>query len=137
MDDFAPGLIRWLGVVGRDEIPRIDRSAHLLFSADLNAACPNSVIEALASGCPVVAFATGALPELVSPECGILVPYGADAWRHETPAYGALVNAVGQAFERRAQLAPAARSSAQARFNFADVLQAYLQVLSGSATTAL
>ncbi len=125
-----------VGPVPRDQIHTVYPGS-VFVSLDVNAACPNSVIEALASGCPVVAFATGALPELVAPECGILVPYGADAWRHETPAYSALVEAVGQAFERRSQLAPAARRSAQARFNFADVLQAYLQVLSGSATTTL
>ena len=60
--------IRWAGLVPGEQIPALDRSAHLLYSADLNAACPNSVIEALACGLPVAAFATGALPELVTGE---------------------------------------------------------------------
>ncbi|RPJ45725.1 MAG: glycosyltransferase, partial [Chloroflexi bacterium] len=54
-----PGLVDWAGVVRRDDVPQIDRSAHVLFSADLNAACPNSVVEALACGLPVVSYATG------------------------------------------------------------------------------
>ena len=58
-------LIHWMGAVPREQIPQIDRSAHLLFSADINAACPNSVIEAMACGLPVVGFDTGALKELV------------------------------------------------------------------------
>jgi glycosyltransferase involved in cell wall biosynthesis len=124
--------VRIMGPVPRDQIHTVYPGS-VFVSLDVNAACPNSVIEALASGCPVVAFATGALPELVSPECGILVPYGADVWRLETPAYGTLVDAVRQAFERRAELAPAARRAAEAKFSLTDVLHAYLQVLSGKA----
>ena len=58
--------ILWGGLVPPDQIPGLDRSAHLLYSADLNAACPNSVIEAFACGLPVAGFATGSLPELVT-----------------------------------------------------------------------
>jgi len=36
--------------------------------------CPNVVLEALASGRPVVATAVGGVPELLNPENGILVP---------------------------------------------------------------
>jgi glycosyltransferase involved in cell wall biosynthesis len=32
------------------------------------------VIEAISCGCPVVATEVGGIPELVNPECGILVP---------------------------------------------------------------
>ena len=48
--------IEFTGPVPRERIPEIDRSAHLLYSADVNAACPNSVIEALACGLPVAGF---------------------------------------------------------------------------------
>ncbi len=76
--------IRWMGVIPQAEIPQVDRSAHVLFSADLNAACPNSVVEALACGLPVISFDTGALPEMVSGEAGRVVPYGADPWKLES-----------------------------------------------------
>ena len=80
--------IIWAGKVSREQIPEIDRSAHLLFSADINAACPNSVIEALACGLPVAAFDTGALNELVLGDAGRLVPYGSDLWKLESPDDG-------------------------------------------------
>ncbi|MGE5223351.1 MAG: glycosyltransferase family 4 protein, partial [Omnitrophica WOR_2 bacterium] len=73
-----PITLTWTGPVPRERIPAIDRSSHLLYSADINAACPNSVIEALACGLPVVAFDTGALPELVRDRAGMVVPYGGD-----------------------------------------------------------
>ncbi len=62
--------LKLLGVVQREEVPALDRSAHVFFSAEPNPPCPNSVIEALACGLPVVGFATGALPELVVGEAG-------------------------------------------------------------------
>jgi glycosyltransferase involved in cell wall biosynthesis len=73
--------IVWAGLQPAERIPELDRSAHLLYSADLNAACPNSVIEALACGLPVLAFDTGALQELVVGDAGRVVPYGGPgAW---------------------------------------------------------
>jgi len=73
--------LQFTGLLPREHIAEIDRSAHLLYSADVNAACPNSVVEALACGLPVAGFDTGALPELISDDAGRTVPYGGDVWR--------------------------------------------------------
>ena len=85
--------VRWLGEVAPEAIPELDRSCHLLFSADLHPACPNSVIEAMACGLPVVAYDTGALPEIVLGDAGRLAAYGSDPWRVEAPDSAALLDA--------------------------------------------
>ncbi len=77
--------LTWAGLVPAGSIPELDRSAHLLYSADINAACPNAVIEALACGLPVLAYDTGALSELVAGGAGCVVAYGGDPWRLEPP----------------------------------------------------
>ena len=123
--------IRWEGLVPHADIPALDRSAHLLFSAALNAACPNSVIEALACGLPVTAFATGALPELVAGDSGRLVPYGGDPWKLEEPDLPALAEAARDILQDQARFRPAARRQAEAAFGIARMVDRYLDVLLG------
>ena len=88
-----PVSLSWAGLLPLDQIPQLDRSSHLLYSSDINPACPNSVIEALACGLPVVAFDTGALPEIVLDGSGLVVPYGGDPWKLASPDIAALAQA--------------------------------------------
>jgi len=125
----APARINWAGVVKRDDIPKLDRSAHLLFSADLNAACPNSVIEALACGLPVIAYATGSLPELLADSAGLVVPYGANYWALERPDPNPLAEAARTVLRNQAEFRSAARKRAEAVFNIDDIVDQYLKVL--------
>jgi glycosyltransferase involved in cell wall biosynthesis len=123
--------IRWAGLVPHEDIPEIDRSAHLLYSADLNAACPNSVIEALACGLPVAAFATGALPELVTGDSGRLAPYGGDVWKLDPPDVPALAQAAAEILQDQPRFRAAARRRAEAAFGLDRMVQRYLDVLLG------
>jgi glycosyltransferase involved in cell wall biosynthesis len=123
--------ITWAGLIPPDAIPALDRSAHLLYSADLNAACPNSVIEALACGLPVVGFSTGALPELITTGSGRLVPYGGDPWKLDPPAIPALVEAGLEILQDQPRFRLAARQRAEAAFSLDQMLDRYLEVLLG------
>ena len=123
--------LHWAGLLPRAEIPALDRSAHLLYSADLNAACPNSVIEALACGLPVTGFATGALPELVSGDAGRLAPYGGDPWKLEPPDLPALVKAAAQILKAPERFRSAARRRAVEAFDLERMVDRYLEILLG------
>ncbi len=123
--------ITWQGVVERELIPEIDRSAHVLFSADLNAACPNSVVEALACGLPVVGFATGALPELVTDGAGELVPYGGNVWQLEPPDLPALADATLKVLTDQDNYRRAARRRAEQAFDLQAMIDTYLEELIG------
>jgi glycosyltransferase involved in cell wall biosynthesis len=121
--------VTWAGVLPGDRIPFMDRSAHLLFSADINAACPNSAIEALACGLPVVGFSTGGLTEIVSGDAGRLVPYGGDPWKLEPPDLPALAAAASEILRDNNRFRRAARLRAENAFNLEQVVDSYLQVL--------
>ena len=121
--------LTWMGQMPPERIPQIDRSAHLLYSADINAACPNSVIEAMACGLPVVAFDTGALYELVQDGAGSLASYGGDPWRLDPPDVAALAVAARQLLEDQDSHRRAARLRAEAAFGLDAMVDGYLQAL--------
>jgi len=121
--------ITWKGVLPQAKIPSIERSAHVLFSADLNAACPNSVIEALACGLPVLAYDTGSLGELVQKGAGKVVPYGSNYWKLEEPDLGPLANACVEIIQNNPSYRLRARSRAENTFSLDAMMDAYLGAL--------
>jgi glycosyltransferase involved in cell wall biosynthesis len=124
-----PVSLSWAGLVPLDQIPQLDRSAHLLYSSDINPACPNSVIEALACGLPVIAFDTGALPEMLSGDCGRVVPYGGDPWKLETPDIAALAQAALSVLADQPRFRNEARLRAETVFGLDQMVESYLDIL--------
>ena len=121
--------INWKGSVPREHIPEIDRAAHLLFSADLNAACPNSVIEALACGLPVLSFDTGALNELVVGDSGRIVSYGGNPWNIDPPDVVSLADAAVDILKDQQLFRKSAREHAEVNLGLDKMADAYLKVL--------
>ncbi len=107
------------------------RSSHLLFSAEVNPPCPNSVIEALSCGLPVIGFDTGSLSELVQGDVGRLVPYGANPWKLEPPDSAALANAASEVLDQQNRFRIAARERSEAVFDVESMVDEYLKVLLG------
>jgi len=70
----APGLpnIHRLSVLCREELATALRSCHVLLTFSQNEACPNHVLEALASGLPVLYHDSGAMSEVIG-DCGLPV----------------------------------------------------------------
>lgn len=123
------GWVTWKGVVKREEIPLLDRSSHLMFPVEINAACPNSVIEAMACGLPVVSFATGSLAELVDDEAGRVVPYGGNYWKLEPGDIPALAEAAVEVLEARQMFSRQARQRAERLFSADKMVEGYIQAL--------
>ncbi len=121
--------VKFLGTVPRAEIPKLARSSHLMYCAEVNPPCPNSVIEALACGLPVIGFDSGSIKELVTDDAGCIVPYGASPWKLETPDISALAAEAGEIFEKQNQFRAAARQQAESEFGLDKMVESYLKVL--------
>jgi glycosyltransferase involved in cell wall biosynthesis len=121
--------IKFMNVVPREHIPWLMRSSHLLFSAEVNPPCPNSVIEALACGLPVIGFDTGSLSEIVQNDAGCVVPYGGNPWKLEKPDMATLANAVAEVLEDQPRFRKSARERAEAVFSLDQMVDGYLKVL--------
>jgi glycosyltransferase involved in cell wall biosynthesis len=68
------GAVRFVGKKPHEEIPDWISAADILCLPSRAEGCPNVVLEALASGRPVVATAVGAVPDLVTSHQGVVVP---------------------------------------------------------------
>lgn len=121
--------IQFMDTTPRDHIPWLMRSSHLLFSAEVNPPCPNSVIEALACGLPIIGFDTGSLSELVQGEAGRLVPYGADPWKLQPPDIPALAEAAAEVLLDQTLFRSSARERAESTFDVQTMVDEYLDVL--------
>lgn len=86
------GVVRFCGRRRHEEIPDWIAAGDLFCLPSRREGCPNVVLEALASGRPVVATAVGGVPELLAAGNGVLAPA-------ENPE--ALARAIAEALERR------------------------------------
>jgi glycosyltransferase involved in cell wall biosynthesis len=67
--------VRYLGKIKNEDLPFYERLADVFIFSTLNPPCPNAVIEAISCGLPVAGYNTGAMPELVGNEAGLLAEH--------------------------------------------------------------
>ena len=84
------------------------------------------MIEALGCGLPVIGFDSGALKD-VTGDAGIIVPYGADPWKLETPDSGSLVDAAERVIRENTTFRQLARSRAEANFSVDTMAENYIR----------
>lgn len=119
--------IDYRGKVEREQLPTIYKNAVYL-SLDVNAACPNTVAEALACGLPVAGFDTGALKELVR-DAGAVVDYGGNPWKRETPDFKALKEGLIEILESYEELAEKAKVLSAREYSLEKMVGSYLKVM--------
>jgi glycosyltransferase involved in cell wall biosynthesis len=110
------GQVDVLGRYSQADAPEIFRRADLLLHTKVNDPCPSVVIEAMASGLPVVYPSSGGVPELVGGDAGIGVPHPDGFERDEPPEPEALADAISRVLAERTVYAAAARRRAVERF---------------------
>ena len=127
------GRVHALGRYSQADAPAIFRRAHVLLHTKVNDPCPSVVIEALATGVPVVYPASGGVPELVGEDAGIGVPHAAGFERDEPPSAEALADAVSRILRDLRGYSAAARARAVERFSLEPWLDRHAELFEGLA----
>jgi glycosyltransferase involved in cell wall biosynthesis len=107
------------------EAPDVYRRAQVFLHTKHNDPCPTTVIEAMASGLPVVYSHSGGVPELVGEHAGVGVPVPLDWERIRIADPGAMAKAIVDVMEDWQQYSTAARDRATARFDIREWLAAH------------
>lgn len=118
------GIAPALTIEGRysqEQAPGLYRRAHAYLTLTHQDACPSAVIEAMASGLPVVHPTSGGVPELVA-EAGIGIPTGEDWDKPLIPEAPSIAQAMIGAAEAGAALSLAARQRAVGQFDIENWL---------------
>lgn len=110
------GRVELLGRYAQSDAPALYRRAHLLLHTKVNDPCPNVVLEAMASGLPVVYPSSGGTVELVAAEAGIGVPHSDSFERDEPPSPEAMAHAVDRVLADLHAFRIAARTRAVERY---------------------
>ena len=110
-------FVRRIAAYRQEEAPAIYQAAHLLVHPKYKDPCPTVPIEAMACGLPVIGSASGGMPELVTPEAGVLIGVPESWEENYWPAPTAMADAVETIMSRHAEFRAAARANAEARFS--------------------
>ena len=115
----AESAVRFTGSYSRAEAPAIYRAADAYLMMKHNDPCPNVVIEAMASGLPVLYSASGGVPELVGSDAGIGLVVEESFERVVVPDSDAIANGIEKIIAGHAAMAAAARARAVEKFGLA------------------
>lgn len=120
--------VEFVGPYLQAEAPALLQRAHILLHTKYNDPCPGIVIEALASGLPVVYSASGGVPELVGEEAGVGVPVEATFDRMIPPDPEALADGVERVRTSLRDYSAAARRRAVERFDIVPWMTRHAEV---------
>jgi sugar transferase (PEP-CTERM/EpsH1 system associated) len=113
--------IAWLPGA-RDDIPELLRTFDVFVLPSKNEGVSNTILEAMASGLPVIATAVGGNAELVIPETGVLVPPG------DVAAMCAAIRQLIEQPQTLRALGQAARQRAMREFALDTMVERYLSL---------
>ncbi len=111
------GAVRRIARFSQGDAPALYREHDLLVHPKYMDPCPTVVLEAMASGLPVVGSRSGGMPEIVTPDCGVLIDAPEDWDTRHTPSGSQLAAAIARILPNLPEFSLAARRNAEVRFD--------------------
>jgi glycosyltransferase involved in cell wall biosynthesis len=116
-------LFEFAGFAG--DTPALFAKAAILVLPSRSEGVPLSILEAMASGIPVVASNVGAVAEAIDASCGVLIDSGDD----ETRRFAAAIDQLLNDGHLRSRLGSAGRRKVEAYYDIAEARAAYARLL--------
>jgi glycosyltransferase involved in cell wall biosynthesis len=120
--------INFFGSIPRNEIHKVFKKGSIFLNLEIIPPCPNSVIEAMSRGLPVISYNTGSIKELVGEDSGLLMPYGSNPWKLENPNTKDLEMVIKKVFSNYDYYSINARNRAESLFDLDLVVNKYIQI---------
>ena len=113
----------YVGPYTQEAAPRVYQSADAFLMLKHNDPCPNTVLEAMACGLPVLYSASGGLPELVGDDAGVGLACDEDWERPRWPEPEAVAGGMASIVAAHGSQRAAARRRAVERFDIAPWIE--------------
>lgn len=120
--------IKFFGSIPRKQIPKVLKRGRIFLNLEIIPPCPNSVIEAMAMGLPIVSFDTGSMRELIGEDAGLLIPYVSNPWKLENPSTKDLEKTIKSIFSNYNYYSRNARKRAELFFELETMTDKYIQI---------
>ncbi|OHC73504.1 MAG: hypothetical protein A3G18_07990 [Rhodospirillales bacterium RIFCSPLOWO2_12_FULL_58_28] len=121
-------FVEFRGPYAQQQAPALFSAADAYIMTNHQDACPSTVIEAMASGLPVLYANSGGVPELVGEAGGVAIDTG-ECWDEQLlPSPDAVAEGMAQIVKNRRAFAAAARARAVERFDLSHWLERHRRV---------
>ena len=112
-----PQRVKIFGVYSQEVAPQLYASADAYIMTKYLDPCPNTVIEAMACGLPILYSSSGGIPELVGEDAGVSLPVPEDWDEIHVPTAASIATGMKKIAEKKITMGKASRLRAEKHFD--------------------
>lgn len=111
-------FVKYIGKYNQNNAPKIYQTSHVYVMLKYKDPCPNTVIEAMSCGMPILFSMSGGIPELVDKKCGLGLKVK-DSWKEKkiVPKYNDIANGMIEIYKNYKFMSKNARKRAVEKFD--------------------